>query len=347
MVNVTHVATALPKQFYSAAEILEATKDWMKAVPSERALFERFIASSKIGGRHFCLPVQRILQLRNQDERAALFLKEGSDLGCEAVSSVLMHAELSKDAVQTLVFSSCSVPTIPAVDATIVNRLELQPTIRRVPVYQHGCAGGAVGLGLGAALANSKGATLVLAAELCSLVFHSEDFSSGSLVGSALFADGAACAVLQQKPQGLEFLGTQSYLIPHSEQLMGYDLKNDGAHLRLLRELPMVLSEHAPELIRTFLGTYALGPADISSWLFHPGGVRILDNLESALNLKREQTHWAWDVLDTHGNMSSATILFVLESYLKRQRQTGSYVLMLGIGPGLTIELLLFRDTGT
>jgi alkylresorcinol/alkylpyrone synthase len=344
MVCLTHISTAKPELFYTAAEILAATANWMKDAPDERALFERFISSSKIAGRHFCMPIDEILRLRTQSDRAAHFIEKGTQLSCLAVDKVLSEAKLQAAEISSLIFSSCSVPTIPSIDASVVNKTGLLPTVRRVPVYQHGCAGGAFGLGLGCELTGCRGPTLVLATELCSLVFHGEDLTGGSLVGSALFADGAACALLQPSGAGLQFITSQSFLIPNSEMLMGYDLKDDGAHLRLLRELPMVLSEYAPRLTEEFLARQGLLPADVAAWLFHPGGVRILDNLETALKLKREKTYWAWDVLEHHGNMSSATILYVIESYLKEQRRAGEAVVVLGIGPGLTIELLLFRD---
>lgn len=339
---ITHVSIALPAYKYSAADILDATTHWLLTDSHERELFARFVNSSRIDSRYFCLPVEEILQQRSIARRASIFVEQGTALSMRCVEAALKARALQPQRLTDLVFTSCSVPSIPAIDARVINGLGIARGVRRIPIYQHGCAGGAVGLSLACSL--NQGTTVLLATELCSLVFQASDFSGGNLVGSALFGDGSACVVVEEKGPGLYKIASQSYLIPHSEDLMGYDILDDGAHLRLKRELPMVLAQEAPVRIRNFLAEQGVAVGDIDAWLIHPGGVKILDALEASLQLDKSRSRYAWDVLSKFGNMSSATILFVLHEYLNAKPHVpGERAVMVGVGPGLTLELALFE----
>jgi alkylresorcinol/alkylpyrone synthase len=145
--------------------------------------------------------------------------------------------------------------------------------------------------------------------------------------------------------RGRTLLASESFLIPESEHLMGYTLAGDGAHLRLSRELPALLAVEAPQRIRAFLRSVQLDEGDVDAWLFHPGGVKILEALQSAFSIPDASMHWAWDVLNDVGNLSSATVLFVLSEYMKDRgtARSGSNVLLFGVGPGLTLEMSLLR----
>jgi alkylresorcinol/alkylpyrone synthase len=147
--------------------------------------------------------------------------------------------------------------------------------------------------------------------------------------------------------KGLAVVGHQSFLVPNSRHLMGYDIFDDGFHLRLDRELPKALASEAPEQVRRFLAQFGMTHEDINFWLFHPGGAKILDFLEETFALKSEQARWSRDVLREVGNLSSATILFVLKAFLdSKVAARGDKVLMVGVGPSLTIELILFEWVG-
>jgi alkylresorcinol/alkylpyrone synthase len=186
---------------------------------------------------------------------------------------------------------------------------------------------------------------IVSSVELCSLVYQAGDLSGGNLVGSAIFGDGAAAVLLEGSGEGLRILAAQSHLVPESAFLMGYGIEDDGVHLRLDRALPQALSQHAPPFVRSFLAGQDTRPEEVSWWLFHPGGVKVLAVLEDTLAIRRDQSRWAWDVLEQYGNMSSASILFVLDLFLKgRVAKPGQKVCMLGVGPGLTIEAILCQQ---
>lgn len=344
MPSIRSVGISLPGFRYSIDDVRGFGSQWLIDRPELYELFIRFLQSSRTTSRYFCLPPDELLELGGMRQRTALFEERAPALGQLAIHEALSLAGAVPSDVGSLVFTSCSCPSIPAIDALMLEGVGLSRTTSRVPVYQHGCAGGVVGLEIGSKLCADGRYVLVSSVELCSLVFQRANPTPAQLVGAAIFADGAASAVIGPEDDGLVIRGIESYLVPDSRHLMGYDLLDDGFHLRLDRELPKALAAVAPERVSQFLAEHNLTSEDISYWLFHPGGVKILDFLEATFHLRPEQARWSRETLTNVGNMSSATILFVLKAFLDSQVvKAGEKVLMLGVGPGLTIELILFE----
>lgn len=344
MTYVQAVTTHLPPYRYSTDQITNAAGTWLSDSPSERALFERLASSTKIETRAFGLPIEELMTLRGQGERSKIFLEVGTSLLTEVVKKGLSAGGISAEDVSALILTSCSVPTIPSIDTRAIGQIGIPATVLRLPIFQYGCAGGAMGISLARHLSLPKGVTVLAAVELCSLVYQRDDLQAGNIVGSAIFGDGAACVVVSEKPGPLKIVASQSFLIPNTYELMGYELMDDGAHLRLDREIPQALLKAAPTAIDTFLRNHHLTTGDISWWLFHPGGAKILSSLEESFGLSRDQAKWGWDTLRENGNMSSASILFALEAFLReRPYKVGDKVLMLGVGPGLTLQVNLFE----
>jgi alkylresorcinol/alkylpyrone synthase len=341
---VHSVVTALPPYRYATSEITEKAGSWLQNSAQERALFERLASSTKIEHRNFALPIDDLLALSGPAVRSEIFKEIGGSLLREVLSQAIDAAELSPRDVGALISTSCSVPTIPAIDASVVERLGMRETVLRLPVFQYGCAGGAIGISLGRHLSGTAGVTLLASVELCSLVYQGADLQAGNIVGSAIFGDGAACVVISPQSGPLRIVDSQSHLIPNSNELMGYDIFDDGTHLRLDREIPQALLAAAPPAIQSFLKNKNLSSKDIRWWLFHPGGAKILSSLEETLCVSREQTRWSWESLRDHGNMSSASILFALKSFIDdKEYNVGDKMVMLGVGPGLTLQLNLFE----
>jgi alkylresorcinol/alkylpyrone synthase len=344
MPSVVGIGTAVPEHLYSASDVLEVGAEWLSAQPDNLTLFRKFVTSSKTSQRNFIFPRDEILSIGGMEYRATVFESLAAPLGATALSYALKDADIDPRFLKTLIFTSCTCPSIPAVDGLIIDQLGLARTINRIPIYQHGCAGGVVGLRLASELSKTQGLVAVTSVELCSLVFQKDNVTAAQLVGAAIFADGAASALISPEEKGLVLRASQSFLIPNSRHLMGYNLLDDGSHLRLDRNLPQELLGVAPERIEEFLRALGLTTKDISYWLFHPGGTKILDFLETHLQLEQRQAHWARDVLTNTGNLSSATVLFVLKAFLdSKVVRPGEKVVMLGVGPGLTLELILFE----
>ncbi|MFM1847792.1 MAG: 1,3,6,8-tetrahydroxynaphthalene synthase [Pseudomonadota bacterium] len=344
MPSIIAVESALPPFRYEIDGVAAAGARWLQSSPEAAKLFERFLRSSETGSRNFSFDLREVLELKGLKKRGELFEEFAPILGAQALSAALQQARLPATAVASLVFTSCSCPSIPSVDALVVERVGLSRSVGRLPVYQHGCAGGVIGLELACDLAKTRGVVACTAVELCSLVFQPQNNRPAQLVGSAIFADGAAAAIVSPDERGLVYLDHQSSLLPNTRHLMGYDIFDDGFHLRLDRDLPQALADVTPGLVGEFLGRHGLESTDVHYWLFHPGGVKILDFLERSFGLHGDQSRWSREVLRTVGNLSSATILFVLKAFLESKVAVpGDKVLMMGIGPGLTIELILFE----
>lgn len=345
MAVISQTATLLPEFVYEKEDILAVSAEWLRDVPHERELFDRFISSSQIIRRHFAIPLEMITQLNGAEFRAETFKTEGRKLLSGVVSKLLEKSSRSAQDIDHLLFTSCSSPTIPAIDVGMIDDLHFSGGVNRVPIYQHGCAGGIIGLALANRLIREGECAVLSSVELCSLIYQAEDLSGGNLVGSAIFGDGAAAIYLADQGEGLKFISSQSHLIPKSAHLMGYDVRDNGSHLRLDRSLPQALALNAPPFLRNVLQTIGKSPEDIDWWLFHPGGVKILSALEETFSIRRAKSRWAWEVLERYGNMSSASILYVLESFMDSQTaQPGDLVCMLGVGPGLTIETILLEQ---
>ncbi len=344
MAFIHSVSSIAAKHSFSLPEVLNAAGIWLADKPSEMELFKRFHNASHTERRHYVLPLEKVLTLGGQNERAKLFAEKGAPLVCEVIDQALKASNLRPDQIETVIFTSCTCPLIPSLDAAVLQNMGFSPLVRRIPIYQHGCAGGAVGLGIANKCCAIGENVLLVSLELCSLLFRMRESSAVHLLGAALFSDGAAATIVSAESGPMKILATQSYLIPESAGLMGYEIREDGAHLLLDRDLPSRLQSVLPEVVSAFLEKSGIPMVDW--WLIHPGGVKILDGICSLLDLDRRQCSWSYDILSELGNMSSATVQFVLQKCLGSGLVSkGDKLCMVGIGPGLTIELLAFEHT--
>jgi alkylresorcinol/alkylpyrone synthase len=342
------IETVTPSYRASPEEVIEAATEWLGEGTTEHALFLRYLRSSRTLNRNFVRPPLEIVRLKGSHERARIFEREAPRLAYEAAEKLLKTTGVQPHDIDALVFTSCSCPIIPAPDTYIIDHLGLRRDIVRIPSYQFGCAGGLIGLGLGNRLGQGARNVLLVSSELCSLLFHHDNRSAAQLVGASIFADGAAAALLRSDAHGpgLTIIDHQSFLIPESRHLMGYEIRDNGSHLLLDKELPMHLADWVPRLVDAFLTERKLSRKDVPWWLFHPGGTKILDYLGKSLELNPSQARWAGEVLENTGNLSSATILFVIDKFMRdKEAQPNDYVMIVGVGPGLTIEIILAQNT--
>lgn len=344
MPSIRSIATAVPQFAYDGPTLLAESSDWLAGSPDQRATFERFVRSARTERRHFIQPVPSIVRMGGLSERAALFERFATSLAEESLGAALSRAGLRPEDIEALVFTSCSCPVIPSIDGMLIERMGLRSTVRRAPIYQYGCAGGVAGLSLADQLAASGGPVALVSVELCSLVFHRDDHSTGHIVGAAIFADGSASAILTPSGGRLSIVASQSLLLPGTRHLMGYDLHDDGSHLRLDKSLPAELAERVPGIVKEFLESRSLHVELVDWWLFHPGGIKILEFLERTFARSPDRARWSRDVLRDVGNLSSSTVLFVTERFLaEASPDPGDLVMLVGIGPGLTVELILMQ----
>lgn len=344
--KLSAVETVVPRYGASPEEVIQAATEWLGEGTAEQALFLRYLRSSRTLKRHFVRSPLETVGLRGTQQRARIFEQEAPRLALEVTQKVLEATKTNPQDVDALIFTSCTCPLIPAPDTYVIEKLGFRRDIIRIPSYQFGCAGGIIGLGLANRIGTEKQNVLLLSTELCSLIFQHDDRSAAQLVGASIFGDGAAAALLSaNRPgAGLSIIDHQSFLIPESRHLMGYDIQDNGPHLVLDKELPMHLANWVPRLVDNFLSQHKLTRSQVPWWLFHPGGTKILGYLGESLDLLINQMRWAGEILEDVGNLSSATILFVLNKFMRDEAaQPGDPVMVIGVGPGLTVELILAR----
>jgi alkylresorcinol/alkylpyrone synthase len=238
---------------------------------------------------------------------------------------------------------------IPSLDAHLINLMGFRSNVRRMPFTELGCAAGAMALGRAADFLKAQpgGKVLVISVELPSLTFQRKDISQANLISSILFGDGAAAVLVSgEQTRGPKILVSETYTFPDSLGAMGFDLRDSGFHILLAKDVPEMIGGKIGGLVRGFLERHGRKREDIKGWILHPGGARLLGNIEAELGLCKCDTQPSWDILANFGNLSSATILFILQEWLeKRPLQAGEYAMAAAFGPGFSAEFLLLQWT--
>lgn len=303
------------------------------------------VGGTHIKRRHVALPVDELLELRGHARRQAEYTRAALPLCEETAREALRLAGVAGRDIDAIVPVSCTGYLMPSLDAYLVNRLGLNPAARRVPITELGCSAGAAALGLASELLRSGGTALVLSVELCSLCMENDEPSASDLLGRILFADGAAAAVVSSDPSdGPSIVASRSVLIPDSLGLLQTLLSDSGFRLGLSPSLPSLLGESLRAATDSFLAGAGVALADMEFFAIHPGGPKILEAVEHALELRGDALRPSWDVLEQFGNMSSSSIFFVLHRLQQVQEpREDSLGLAVAFGPGVTCEFLLLR----
>jgi alkylresorcinol/alkylpyrone synthase len=249
--------------------------------------------------------------------------------------------------IDQVIFVSSTGLATPSIDARLVNELGLDPHVFRSPLWGLGCGGGAMGLSHAHRylLGNPTGRVLLVTVELCSLTFHFQDFSKSNVIALALFADGATSVVLGGERSGIEPVatidGTRSTTWPGSVDLTGWNFLNEGMQVVFAKEIPAIVKETSREDIQAFLAENGIGLPDVDHWVVHPGGLKVIEAYEEALALSPRAMDDTREVLRRFGNMSSSTVLFVLEACLRNGTRPGGVGLLTALGPGFSAENVL------
>ncbi|HEY2956307.1 MAG TPA: 3-oxoacyl-[acyl-carrier-protein] synthase III C-terminal domain-containing protein [Candidatus Eisenbacteria bacterium] len=353
------VATALPAHAVPqpatraiAARMFEEALD-----PDDRRLLAVF-ESSGIDTRHFCMPLEWYAEERTFGEMNARYVEHALALAEQVAARALERAHLTAADVDHVVFVSSTGLATPSLDARLANRLPLRSDVRRTPIWGLGCAGGASGLARARdfALADPGARVLLIALELCSLTFQRRDLDRRNLVAAALFADGAAAAVIAGAEAdlggkgsnggspALELVASRSMLWPDTLDVMGWDVDEKGLHVIFSRDIPTIVRDWVRPNLDSFLAANGTSLEQIGHVVAHPGGPKVLAAYAEALGLPRSAFRHAEGVLRACGNMSSPTCLFVLERTLAAgDIRPGDAAVLAALGPGFSSELVLMR----
>ncbi|MBL8739336.1 MAG: type III polyketide synthase [Planctomycetes bacterium] len=347
--KIAAVRTAFPPHWYDQATLTEAI---VRIVGADERLAERIRslhANCGIDGRYLTLPLERYAALTGFTEQNRAWIDGALALGEKVVRDALAAASVRADEVDAVIFSTVTGLASPSIDARLVTRLGLRHDVKRMPLFGLGCVAGAAAVSRAADYlrGHPKGVVVVLTIEQCSLTFQPDDRSIANLISVGLFGDGAAAAVLvgsERRAQGPRVVATRSVFYPETEHVMGWDIGAHGFRIQLSAEVPTVARERVPGDVDAFLRDQGLQRSDVRRWIAHPGGPKVLQALQDGLGVDRETLRASWESLARAGNLSSASVLMILEKTLQQNPgKPGDRGVMLAMGPGFCSEFLLLQ----
>jgi alkylresorcinol/alkylpyrone synthase len=349
MTAIAAVRTVLPAHRYRQAEITDMFAGVL-ADPRRERLMRRLHAGTRVEHRHLALPLDAYPSLTDLGTANDAFLACAEELAARAIRSALDAAAVPPEEVDLVMSTTVTGIAAPSLEARIARRAGLRPDVKRLPIFGLGCVAGAAGIArLHDFLVGTPGGVAVLlSVELCSLTMQRDDGSTANLVASGLFGDGASAVVLVGADRAGDVAGplvldSRSHLYPHTERTMGWDVTSTGLKIVLDAEVPDLVRKYLAEDVHAFLGSHGLSVEDVRSWVCHPGGPKVIEAMQDALNLSADELATTWRSLADVGNLSSSSVLHVLSRTIASGPAAGTYGLLMAMGPGFCSELVLLR----
>jgi alkylresorcinol/alkylpyrone synthase len=349
MPKIVAAAAAMPAHVYTQHAIKSAVARLFAHEDPDFVKALRVFDNARIRERQFMMPLEWYLAPKSAAERNEVYREKGLELALTAVRGCLEKAGCRTDDIDAIFFVSSTGIATPTLDAHIINDLGMKPSTVRLPIWGLGCAGGVAGVARACdyCLGHPEARVMVVALECCSLNFIQSDISKKNLVAASLFADGAAAVLVVGNAvslEGVKFLAGRSQLFPGSYRIMGWDIDTDGMNLVLSPKLPAIVRRELSSLTKDFLASRGLALSDIAHYITHPGGARVIDAYRDALGLEAHDLLLTGQELSLHGNISSVSVLMVLERWLEQGRHKNlGYALMSAFGPGFSAEMLLLE----
>jgi alkylresorcinol/alkylpyrone synthase len=344
--RIEAIATAVPQYALDQHDVVRRVELVLGPRSQDIARLLPMFGNAGIERRYSCVPIEWYETLHDWSERNAIYLESAVDLLTRATQAALQQAGRNAEDIDAIVAVSTTGIATPSLDALLMERMGLRRTISRLPIFGLGCGGGAIGLARAATMARSRPGSLVLllVVELCALCFRRDDFSKSNIVATALFGDGAAAALLSCEASGPAVVGEGEYTWPESLDVMGWDVTSEGFKAIFSRDIPDLVSNELREVAVAFLADRGLTLRDVDRFICHPGGAKVLDALESAYGLAPGTLTESREVLRDYGNMSAATVMFVLERALHNGASHWSRALVSALGPGFTAGFALLEN---
>jgi len=347
-VTVKAVSKALPEFSRSTDEILPFLDVWLKD-QDERFIrkVKKIFEGAAVDKRYSIMSPEEVFSDLSFEERNNIYVRECIKLGAQCLTSALDKAGWHAEDLDYIITVSCTGIMIPSLDAYLINLLKLRQDIVRLPVTEMGCAAGVSGIiyAKNFLKANPGKRAAVVAVESPTATFQLNDFSMANIVSAAIFGDGAACVLLSsdEKDQGPEILAEEMYHFYDAEEMMGFKLTNTGLQMVLDVAVPETIADYFPNIIHPFLAKNNLLINDIEHLIFHPGGKKIIQIVEELFGKLGKNIDETKEVLRLYGNMSSATVLYVLEQIMDKKPAAGEKGLMLSFGPGFSAQRILLQ----
>ncbi len=347
-VKIITVAKALPKYTRNTKDIIPYLHIWLEGQESrfKRKIIKIF-ENAGVDKRYSIMDAEEVFNKSSFEEKNDIYEKETIILGESCLKKALDQSSLLAQDIDFLITVSCTGIMIPSLDAYLINRLKMKQDVVRLPVTEMGCAAGVSGIiyAKNFLKANPGKRAAVVAVESPTATFQIEDFSMVNMVSAAIFGDGAAAVILSscEADSGPVIVDEAMYHFYDSEQMMGFKLRNTGLQMILDKSVPETIASHFPDIVHPFLEKNKLNIQDVDHLIFHPGGKKIVQTVESLFGSLGKNIDDTKDVLRLYGNMSSVTVLYVLQRFLERDIKTGDLGLMLSFGPGFSAQRVLLQ----
>lgn len=347
--KIASAASAFPKHYYPQKFLLEKLQEYWGDRLKNPQMLARLHRNVAVNGRHLAVPPEKYYELETWGKANDVWIEVAQELGEQALCQALHHAGLESSALGALFFTSVTGISSPSIDALLINRMGLPVNIRRVPIFGLGCVAGAAGIARAAdyVRAYPGQAAALVSVELCSLTIQRDDLSVANLISSGLFADGSAAVIVtgdDLNAIGPEVLATRSVFYPNTEEMMGWRVTEKGFRITLSPDVPVLIRERLGHDVDAFLADHGHKRSDIGSWVLHTGGPKVLEATAAALDLHDGQLDASWDCLKRVGNLSSASVLVVLEDVMRNRRpEPGTLGVLAAMGPGFCSEVVLLQ----
>lgn len=342
--RILATATTTPPYLLAQEEVMARVERLFGGASAELTRLLPVFTNSAIDARYSCVPLDWYDAPHDWPERNRIYLDSALDLLERATLAALDKAGLTADAIDSIVVVSTTGIATPSLDALLMDRMGLKRTIQRLPIFGLGCAGGVIGLARAATMAQSRPGSVVLflVVELCALSFRKNDLSKSNVVATALFGDGAAAVLLSTSGPGAAIGPAGEHTFPGSLGVMGWDVMADGMRAIFSRDIPSLVTRELRKVAEAFLQRHGLGLDDIDCYVCHPGGTKVLDALVRAYRCAPAALDHARAVLREYGNMSAATVIFVLDRMLN-DGVPWDRALMSTLGPGFSTGFLVLE----
>ncbi|WP_028402752.1 type III polyketide synthase [Ectobacillus panaciterrae] len=356
MPKIVSVGISPPPHILTQETVVSFVKDLFGGTFKDIKRLLGVFENGQIEKRHFAKDFSWFQKERTFEERNHAYIESSVTLGAKAIENCLSNSyflqrPVCAEDIEAFFFISSTGLATPTIDAKIMNVLPFSAHTKRIPIWGLGCAGGAAGLSRAFEYCKAfpKAKVIVLAVELCSLTFQRNDLSKSNLIGTSLFADGVACVlvagdeadVASALPVLPAYKSSQSTLMKDAEDVMGWDVRNNGLYVIFSKDIPTIIRSWLRPNVESFLMKQDMRVGDLMHFIAHPGGKKVLEAYEESLGMTEDKTRISFEVLRQYGNMSSATVLYVLEEYMQMVRTAGESGLIAALGPGFSSELIL------
>lgn len=348
--NLLHVETLVPQYSYLEDEMLDACVEWVKRTGDEKLIEKSSVIFKNTGikKKHSILPnKETIFSQRSFDESNGLYRKEAVRYAIEIVGNIFKKTAIKPQEIDFLVSTSCTGLMSPSINSHLINEFEMRSDVVHIPVAQVGCSGGTSGIiylnHLLASKPNSK--ALMLNLEFNSNTLQYNNYNLDNIIGTAIFADGIACSLFENSTKAGPFkiVDVFSHHFHNSIDILRYDLGTTGFTLKMSKELPVFVAKNYLKTANNFLAKHQLSLQDMDHVLVHPGGIRILESVEKIIQEMGKNLNSSIKVMQNYGNMSSATIMFILQDVIEGKIKNGEKILMASFGPGFVANFILFE----